>query len=145
MEVQPLAAGVGGNGAARLAGLPLSGVLDLMRGMDGVGVDDRLVGAEGVAQVLMPLDEGSLRLRVGLGGDGFRLAPDEVDPRQKLDQPGSSVVDAELFLDEGADLGGRAGQCLRRPLAQFLNLRRASAQKPPFRSNMMRLSTPPSA
>ena len=90
--------------------------------MDGVDVDDRLVRAERIAQILVRVDELLLSFHVDLARHGFRLLPVEADAVHQLDQSGASIVQSEPLQDELSDFGGRRRQRLRRPGAQFVDL-----------------------
>ena len=90
--------------------------------MDGVDVDDRLVRAERIAQVLVRVDELLLGFHVDLARHGFRLLPVEADAVHQLDQSRAGVVQSEPLQDELSDFGGRRRQHPRRPGAQFVDL-----------------------
>src|SRR5271166_1033137 len=122
VQVQPVSPGRRGKRAALSARHPASGGLGLVGRMDGVDVDDRLVRAERVAQVLVRSDELALGFRVDLARHGFRLLPVEADAVHQLDQSGAAIVEPEPLQDELSDLGGRRIYHIRRPGAQFVEL-----------------------
>ena len=122
VQVQPVSPGRRGKRAALSARQPASIGLGLVGRMDGVDVDDRLVRAERVAQVLVRVDELLLGFRVDPVRHGFRLLPVEADAVHQLDQPGAAIVEPEPLQDDLPDLGGRGRQHPRRPGAQFVDL-----------------------
>ena len=117
-----------------------------MRGMHGIHEQHRLIGAQGVHQFLVKLDERALLRLVEMARNDFGLAIFEAETMQKRDQSRAAFVfHPEFRCDPRADLTRRARRGRANPPDQFPRCASLRTQALPPASNRISALRPPSA
>src|ERR1700728_3469598 len=126
MDIEALAAGCLFDRQVLVLSRPASRRARPMRGMHGIHEQHRLIGAQGVHQFLVKLDERALLGLVEMARNDFGLAIFEAETMQKRDQSRAAFVfHPEFRCDPRADLTRRARRGRANPPDQFPPLRLA--------------------
>src|SRR5271170_8139314 len=120
MDIEALAAGCLFDRQVLVLSRPASRRARPMRGMHGIHEQHRLIGAQGVHQFLVKLDERALLGLVEMARNDFGLAIFEAETMQKRDQSRAAFVfHPEFRCDPRADLTRRARRGRANPPDQF--------------------------